>query len=253
VIVDCHHHIGEPAGPDLVFEWSESADDILATMDEQKIDATILQPMGGAVDPRKVHDDIADLSRRYRGRIFGICHVHPRLFGADGTYREIERCVKELGFVGVKHHSLAFALDPTSKTADPIWQAASDLNVPVMCCTGPFGLPFTDPANLIGRIRQFPHLPIIFAHGCEYSIYRASINVASLGPNVYIDSSLSLGVYIKRAIDALGADRMLLATEHSTNVASELAKIRALRLPPADERRVLGLNAARLFRLPLAA
>jgi len=251
VIVDCHHHIGEPAGPDLVFEWSESVDDILRTMDEEGIDTTILQPMGGAVDPRKVHDDIAELSNKHRGRIFGICHVNPRLFGPDGTYREIERCVRDLGFVGVKHHSLAFALDPMSRTADPIWQAANDLNVPVMCCTGPFGLPFTDPANLIGRIRQFPNMPIILAHGCEYSIYRAAVNVAGLSPHVYIDTSLALGIYIRRAIDALGADRVLLATEHSTNVASELAKIRALRLASEDERKVLGVNAARLFRLPM--
>jgi predicted TIM-barrel fold metal-dependent hydrolase len=251
VIVDCHHHIGEQTGPDLVFEWSESVADILKAMDEHGVDITILQPLGGASDPRRVHDQIAELSVRYPGRIFGICSVNPRLFGPEGTYREIERCVRQLGFVGIKHHSLAFALDPMSATADPIWQAACDLGVPVMCCTGPFALPFTDPANLIGRIRQFPQVPVILAHGCDYSTWRAALNVAGLSPNVYIDSSLSLGIYLRRAIDALGADRVLLACEHSTNVGPELAKVRALKLAPEDERKVLGLNSVRLFRLSL--
>jgi len=52
--VDEHHHIGERGLKDTVFGWQEDIEDVIEVMDRFNIDATILQPLGGAHDPIKV-------------------------------------------------------------------------------------------------------------------------------------------------------------------------------------------------------
>lgn len=251
-VIDMHHHLGEPGQGDHVFEWYEEIEDVLQAMDAHHVTATILQPLGGAADPRRVHDAIAEHQSRHPGRIFGMASVNPRLFGPEETRKELERCIRDLGFVGIKHHSLAFAIEPTSRIADPLWEAAARFRVPILCCTGDFALPFTSPGMLIPRLQQYPDLPIILGHmGGAYSLCQEAINIARLFPNAYLDTSLAFNIYVRRAIDAVRADRMMLACEHSSNVPVELAKVRSIGLDQPGLSQVLGGTARKLFRLQI--
>ena len=124
-IVDEHHHIGERGLKDTVFGWQEDIEDVIKAMDKFGVDTTILQPLGGAHDPIKVHNEIYQYSQSYLGRIFGLVSMNPKVYGKEKTIAEIERCVNDLGFVGIKLHTLAHGIDPTSEIGDYIFETAN--------------------------------------------------------------------------------------------------------------------------------
>ena len=72
----------------------------LSVMDKYGVDVSIVQPLIGPESYRKYHDDIADVASRHPGRIFGMAAFSPHI-DSDDYFAEVERCVKELGFVGL--------------------------------------------------------------------------------------------------------------------------------------------------------
>jgi len=251
-IVDAHHHIGEKGLKDTVFGWQEDIEDVIKTMDRFNIDATILQPLGGAHDPIKVHNEIYQYSQSYPGRIFGLVSMNPKVYGKKKTITEIERCVNDLGFVGIKFHTLAHGIDPTSEIGEYIFETANRLGVPIMVCTGPHGLPFTAPSMLIPRAKQFPDLKIIMAHmGGAYALVQPAIHVAELFDNIYFDTTLVMNIYLEKAVKAIGAERIMFGTEHSTNVPVGLAKIESLRTSKREKEKLLGKTAIKVFNLKM--
>ena len=99
--IDTHAHLGECC----VFGLLATEEDILRRMDECGVDATIVQPYPGATIASKTHDRIADLCARHPGRFFGIASVTPHR-DHDAYEREMERCIKDLKFVGIKLHTI---------------------------------------------------------------------------------------------------------------------------------------------------
>jgi len=77
----------------------------------------IVQPYPGATDAAKTHDRIANLCSKYPGRFSG-WRVSTRTRTRRPTGREVERCVKELKFVGVKLHPIGHAVIPLSEDGD---------------------------------------------------------------------------------------------------------------------------------------
>ncbi len=104
-VIDAHEHLGECR----VFGLRATEEDLLRRMEECGIDAMIVQPFPGAEDPLKTHDRIANLCAKYPGRFFGLASLSPH---RDRTaYRqEVERCVRDLKFVGVKLHTIGHAV-----------------------------------------------------------------------------------------------------------------------------------------------
>ena len=162
MIIDVHAHLGK----DRVFDEERDEEEIIGTMDRYGINTTIVQAMFGAVDLEEIkqaHDRIYDFSKQYKKRIFGMVTMTPYLKEAD-FYDEAKRCVKELGFVGLKLHPTAQGVNPAAKVGQFVWEVCADLNIPVMVHTGA-GIPFSLPAMCIGRAKQFPEVPCILAHG----------------------------------------------------------------------------------------
>src|SRR5437762_1010440 len=98
--IDAHFHLGDCR----VFSLNAEEDAILAAMDRHGVDAALVQPFPGATDARAMHDRIAALARRLPGRAYGIVSLNPHAERGAWT-REVERCVRELGFVGIKLHT----------------------------------------------------------------------------------------------------------------------------------------------------
>lgn len=69
-------------------------------------------------------------------------------------------------------------------------------------------------------------------------------------PNVYLETSWSLGAEIKWWVNEFGPERIMMGTDLPNNVAVEMVKYRALRLTEAQYQQVLRGTAARVFRLP---
>ena len=254
-VVNGHHHIGnQNAEKDRTFEWSETVENVVQAMDEHGVDATILQPLGGDNDTSvaETHDQIYEASRKYDGRIFGTAAVNPHM-GTEFVHEEITRCVQELDFTFVKLHTLAWGVDPTSEVAYDVYDACQENDVPVMVHTGPHGMPFSVPGMYMPVAEDYPDLPIVFAHmGGAYTLSQEAIFMAERYDNIYLDTTLVLNMYLKRALDAIGADRLLMAAEHSSNIPVALTKVDCIGATEEQKAKILGGNAVELYDLDVA-
>ena len=245
IVVDAHAHLG----PCTVFDICAPEDEVIRTMDETGIDVALLQPYPGAPDAIAVHNQIAELAKKYPGRIFGIASANPRFLGKDKYFAEVERCVKGLGFVGVKLHTIGHAINPVSEIGGWVFEAAHKLSVPIQVHTGT-GIPFALASACIPRALQYPDLPIVIVHAGWVLTSPGAYGTAKACPNVYLETSWSIGSEIEWWINDLGANRIMMGSDLPNNRAAELAKYRALNLTDEQLEQALGKTAIDVYKLP---
>lgn len=148
-VVDAHAHLGGCC----VFGVTTTEEDLIRRIDENEIDITIVQPFPGNEEPKKAHDEIATLCAKYPGRFVGLASLSPH--GDHEFYRrEVERCVNELHFVGLKLHTFGHAVNPLSEDGDLVFRTGYELGIPVMVHTG-LCVPFALPALCIPAARTY--------------------------------------------------------------------------------------------------
>lgn len=242
-MVDTHAHLGKCC----VFDLATTEEDLLRRMDESGVDATIVQPYPGAEDAARQHDLIADMCQRNRGRFYGLASLSPH--GDHDAYRrEVERCIKDLHFVGLKLHTIGHGVNPLSADGDFVFSTGHDLGIPVMVHTGP-GVPFALPALCIPAARKYPGLKIVLAHA-GFAVFSAEAQVAaSVCGNLYLETSWCISEDIRWMISTIGPDRVMMGSDLPSNVPVEVAKYKALELDPQVYARVTGGNAVNVFKL----
>ena len=245
-VIDAHAHLGECC----VFGLLSTEEDMLRRMDESGVDATIVQPYPGATVASKTHDRIAELCAKHPGRFFGLASLSPH--GDYDVYRrEVERCVKELKFVGLKLHTIGHGVNPLSEDGDRVFATAHDLGIPAMVHTGP-GVPFALPSLCIPAAHKYPGLKIILAHA-GFAVFSAEAQVAaSVCGNLYLETSWCIGEDIRWMISTIGPDRVMMGADLPSNVPVEVAKYRALDLEPKVYNQVMGATAIDVFKLAWA-
>jgi len=245
MIIDAHTHIGF----DYVFEEYHTAEDLARSMELNKIDISIVQP-GTTLDldtARDQHNAIADLAKEMPNRIFGMATLYPRI--PEAGYRdELERCVKKLGFVGIKLHPLAHAISPAHKASKKVFTNALELGIPVMIHTGD-GIPWALPSSAIPIAKQFPDLKIILAHCGGGTFADEAALAASVCDNIYLETSWLPSTTILELCRNVGADRMMFGSDMALNAASELAKYRSIGLTEEEFQWCLYKTSAKVFKL----
>jgi predicted TIM-barrel fold metal-dependent hydrolase len=153
VTLEEHYNDGEladlKAGSDTGYAtdvWSQLRDlgeGRLHAMDDAGIDMQVLSrgaPLGAA-NPQELPADAAiELTRRANNRLGEACAAHPTRFAGfaalptqvpDQAARELERCVKSLGFKGAMVHPLTNGVFLDHKRFWPIFEMAEKLDVPL--------------------------------------------------------------------------------------------------------------------------
>jgi predicted TIM-barrel fold metal-dependent hydrolase len=243
VVVDAHAHLGGCC----VFGITTTEDELVRRIDENEVDITIVQPYPGNKEPRKAHDQIAELCSKYPRRFRGMASLSPH--GDQDFYRrEVERCVRELHFVGLKLHTIGHGVNPMSEDGDLVFKTGHEFGIPVMVHTGP-GIPFALPALCIPAARKYPGLKIILAHA-GWGIFSAEAQVAaSVCGNLYLETSWCLGEDIRWMISTIGPNRVMMGADLPSNVPVEFAKYRALDLDESIYNQVMGTTAIEVFGL----
>ncbi len=172
-VIDTHAHLGECC----VFGLYSTEEEMIRRMEECGVDATIVQPYPGAKDYLRRHDEIAELCAKHPGRFFGLASLTPHV-GRETYQREVERCVKELNFVGVKLHTIGHAVNPLTEDGQLVFETALGLGIPAMVHTGA-GIPFSLPALCLPAAKKYPDLKIVLAHAGG-GIVSAEAQVAAL-------------------------------------------------------------------------
>jgi len=247
MIIDAHAHLGY----DYVFEENFTLEKLLSNREKNGVEVSIVQP-GTTFSLKTVikqHNFIADLSEKMAGRIFGMANPNPHL--PTAKYRkELVRCVDDLGFVGVKLHPLAHAVNPILSAGRGVFETASDLGIPVMVHTGA-GVPWALPSAIVPMALEFPNLKIILAHGGSAIFSNEASLAAKLCPNVFLETSWLPSISIYGFCKTFGSNRVMFGSDHSENIASELAKYRTMGLTDEEIEWCLGKTAMEVFKIPV--
>jgi hypothetical protein len=243
MIVDAHAHLGW----DEVFDHDFTEEDLVKSQRMNGIDVTLVQPaitheLDSAV---RYHDAIAELASRYPGRFRGIANPDPHLSGGAWE-REVRRCIRELGFVGVKMHPAAHAVNPLGRHGRLVFEACATLGVPLIVHTGS-GIPWSAPSLIAPMATMFPDLDVVVAHSGMMVLAGEAARLAQECPNVHLELSWTAGFLARRWATDFGAHRLLFGSDHAENAATELAKIRSAGLSDEEMDMVLGGTAAKVF------
>ncbi|MEW6275185.1 MAG: amidohydrolase family protein [Bacillota bacterium] len=243
MIIDSHEHLGDCRVFDHVIEEEE----LIGALDANKVDAALVLPFPGAANEPTVHDAIAALAKKYPRRIYGVVSLNPHI-DEESYFREVERCVKKLKFVGLKLHPYGHACPPGAKDADKVFQVAQDFDLPLIIHTG-LGVPYALPSLIIPRAKQFPRMKIVMAHSGAYIYTVEAFIVAAECPNVYFETSWCAAHRIKALVEQFGAHRVMFGSDIPPNIATELAKYNSIGLSSAQLEQCLAGTVREVFNL----
>ncbi|HLH24263.1 MAG TPA: amidohydrolase family protein [Chloroflexota bacterium] len=245
MIIDAHMHLGECR----IFDNDVTEQALMDALDRNQVDAAIVQPFPGAPDPRAVHDRIANLAAKHPGRIFGLASLSPHC-DQDVYYKEVERCVRDLGFVAVKLHTVGHAVNPLHRDGELVFATAAALGVPVMVHTGP-GIPFALPSLTLRGAKKYPDTPVVLAHAGALIYTQEAMVTAEMADNIYLETSWIGPPMIGMVIRRLGPERVMFGSDLLPNIPTELVKYRTIGLSDDVLDTTMRGTAAKVFRLPL--
>lgn len=247
LIIDSHVHVGD----DWTRETTASFDELRASQHAARIHRTVVCPTPSQQHAAAIasHDELAAWCRAEPGKWYGVCLADPRL-GHPGYRSEAERCVRELGFVALKLHTLACALDPLSRAAAIVFETAEELRVPVIVHSGT-GWPWSAPSRIAVAAARHPTIPVVVAHAGMHMGTAEATEAARGCPNLFLETSLASGHAVRAAVRVLGASRLMFGSDLPAGANAELIKLRS-HLSAPDLNAVLEGTARSVFGLPLS-
>jgi predicted TIM-barrel fold metal-dependent hydrolase len=228
----------------------------LAAMDDGSVTHGIVCAWHGPTGVLISNDEVAATVSQSHGRLFGLAAVDLRK--PASAVRELRRCVKELGFRGLRVVPWLWELPPNHRLYYPLYAECVELGVPFCTQVGHTGplrssetgrpIPYLDDVAL-----DFPDLTIVAGH-IGYPWTEEMVSLARKYPNVYIDTSAYTAARyppeLVRYLKADGRKKVMFGTNYPMiSPQKALAGLDALGLD--DETRALFLegNARRVFRL----
>lgn len=288
--------VEEPIGDGLLGKLLDTGEKRLKDMDAAGIDVQVLSltspgveqfdPALGTPLARHSNDRLAAVIHRYPGRFLGLAALAPN--DPHAAAKELERAVKELGFIGWKTHSNYGGAYLDDRNYWPILERAEQLGVPIYLhptvpimqefagygfalAGAPFGFGLDTSLCLMrliygGVFDRYPRLQVILGHlgeGLPFLLQR--IDFAYVRPwfdpdarpdlqkkpsdyfreNVFVTTSGNyLGAAFACTVDAVGIDRILLATDYPYEDSQECVRfLEGLPLAEQDRSRVYSQNA----------
>lgn len=250
MIIDIHAHLG----CDVVFDEEQSECQLISSYNEYNIDAAIVQPYicrPYVEDTQKIHDRIYELTKNNEKRFWGMASINPH-FRPEDYDKEAERCIKKLGFVGLKITPIAHAAHPSSKDAFHVFEVARWLNVPVMIHTGA-GVPFSDPISVVKAVENFRDVPVVLAHAGSEMHNQQATYIAKKYENVYLEPSWVGVIGVENMIKQVGCSKIMFSSDSINNIPVELAKYKSLIKNDDDLERVFSLNAISFYKLNVSS
>jgi predicted TIM-barrel fold metal-dependent hydrolase len=241
MIIDCHCHAGTGDGLTGPADTRAPLAGYLRRAQRAGIDRTVLFAAFHS-DYAVANREVAEIVASRPGRFYGFAFVNAAT--DKGRIHEMLRtAVEDYGFRGVKGHR------HDARITREVCEAARAFRVPVLYDV----MGEVEVVELLAR--EYPDVSFIIPHLSSFADdWRAQTAFTDLlvrHPNVFTDTS---GVrrfdVLADAVRRAGAGKVLFGSDGPwLHPGVELAKVRALGLPPQEERLVLGGNLLRLFQL----
>jgi predicted TIM-barrel fold metal-dependent hydrolase len=251
MIIDTHVHLGY----DCVFDSVSTEEELVSIYSKNGVGGALIQPFTPrpyVEENREYHDRIYRFAKdaSHGLKVWGIANPWPH-FTQEDYWNEAQRCVKELGFVGIKMNTFNNICNPISKNGAFVFETANKLNVPIMIHTGSSGLPFSNPYNCIKYAKMYPGLKIVLAHAGLNTFNACVIDMALEFENIFLETTWVNVNNIKKLINALGTSKLMVSSDHAVNISVELQKYRALELSDDQLDQVFAKTAIDVFNLTI--
>lgn len=239
MIVDCHCHAGKGDGLSGPWDTAAPLGDYLRRAREAGIRKTVLFAAFHS-DYAVANREVARLVASQPGRFLGFAFVHARR-DRGRVARMVGDLVTRRGFRGIKVHR------HDAPISREVCEAARRYRVPVLY--DPMG--HIAPLELLAS--EYPDVDFIIPHlgsfADEWRAQLAFLDHLERHANIYTDTSAVRRFdLLEQALKRAGARKILFGSDGPwLHPGVELAKVRALRMPPEQERLVLGGNLLRLL------
>lgn len=224
MILDAHSHLGD----DVIFDCAHTEEDLLVNNRKYGITGGIVQPFIGRPYmeiTRQYHDRIYEFCRNNRN-YWGMASINPH-FRHEEYAEEAGRCIRELGFIGLKLTPVSHAVNPESEDGLFVFETARKLGVPVMVHTG-YGIPFADPEKLRKVAALYPDVKMVIAHLGSGFYAAQAIHLAQEYEQVYLEpSGCGIGETYE-ALRALDGKKVMFSSDSPLQIPTELAKYRTI-------------------------
>lgn len=245
IVIDGHTHFAGP-GKGLP---PTTVEGLIDSMDKNGVNAAVTCAPYSSIGKDRTYDDANRFlieSMKKTNRIIGFIRVNPHL--QENALQSIRDC-KAQGFRGIKVHprNEAFAINDKN-FAFPIAELASKLDLPILIHTGePDTYGFAQPTPVGDLADYFPDLTLIIGHMGK-RLYEDAICVARWFDNIILDTSFRSHKDIERAVNRVGADRVIYGSDNPFGVPEiEILKVKVADISEKEKRMVLGENMARLL------
>jgi len=230
----------------------------LNAMDQAGIQSGLLCAWWGPAGILISNDEVSSILQKHPNRFRGVASVD--LFRPMEAVRELRRCVKDLGFIGLRQVQWLWNLPATDRRYYPLFAECVELEIPVCLQVGHTGpLCPSEPGRPIPYIDQvaieFPELKIVCGH-IGYPWTQEMIAVATKHPNVYIDTSAyATKRFPPELINYMrtnGRGKVLFGTNYPMLTPAKcLEDFEALKMDEEVTSLFLRENAKRIFKLKL--
>jgi predicted TIM-barrel fold metal-dependent hydrolase len=264
MIIDMHNHIVVKSSP-----YYLPVEEYLKIMDKMGVEKAVILgkdygKLGDQQQSNLTDDDVANFVKHSPDHFIGFTAAHPDR-GEKSNLERIDRAVNKLGLRGIKINPHA-GFYPNDERLYPIYQKATDLDIPVMVHTGVkapaegMRVKFCQPVYLDDVIVDFPDMNLIIAHA-GYPWIEETILVGLYTGNVYVDISTLhqleavmgfkiLFPTLRKLISSLGAHRVLFGSDGIFMMEESIQKVRnADFISESDKEKILGQNAKKLLNL----
>lgn len=239
VVVDAHCHVGEGLG------YAQSPEALLQEMDRYEVDRAVICPVDRciAVDHREGNDYVLGVAQAHPNRFYAFATASP--WRGPAAVEELRRAMGE-GARGIKLHPALQGYLLCDELVHPLIELAGELGVPVYIHTGTPA--YAQPFQCSELARRFPEVDIIMGHMGSTDFWMDALPAALQSENIYVDTSWSLPEKVKRAVAALGPDRVLFSSDSPlSTLRVEMGCRRATALPGPVHDQVMGHNLLRLL------
>ncbi|MEW6531347.1 MAG: amidohydrolase family protein [Thermodesulfobacteriota bacterium] len=206
------------------------------------------------------NDEVASFVREYPQRLCGVASVN--LARPMEAVRELRRCVKQLGFRGLRIVPWLWGLPPDDRRYYPLYAECIELDIPFCLQVGHTGpLMTSEPGRPIPYLEhvalEFPELRVVAGHiGAPW--IQEMILLARKFPNVYIDTSAYKATRFPpdfvEFMRGRGIKKVMFGTNYPMlTPAACLEGLDELGLNDEAKAMFLCTNAAEVFKLELEA
>lgn len=242
MIVDSHTHVDEAPA----YGWFDPPEVMIRLLDEAEIDRAVIMTYRDAPGPEEgVIEYIAEAVQKYPDRLIGYARMNPRY--GDEAVDLFDRSIREYGMKGLKLHPVSYVMHPASEPTLALIRHAAHLGVPTLFHCG--DEEFSLPLQIAEAAEAVPEAKIILGHMGGYFHTKDAIRVARRHPNLILETSaMPYPAMIKEAVDAIGAERVLFASDGpGCDPALEVQKVLRAGLSPEQESAIFLGNIERLL------